>query len=164
MKKIIPMLVVALAIVSHTKAQMNIKTLPYPQTKKGDVTDTYFGTTVPDPYRWQEDDRADDTKAWVVAENKVTQDYLGQIPFRENIRKRLEVLWNYEKYSAPFKEGKYTYFYKNDGLQSQSLLYRQLGDGKPEVFLDPTKFSKDGTTSLAGINFSKDGSLAAYQI
>jgi prolyl oligopeptidase len=164
MKKIISTLAIALAVGSHTNAQMTIKTLPYPQTKKGDVTDTYFGTTVPDPYRWQEDDRADDTKAWVIAENKVTQDYLGQIPFRESIRKRLEVLWNYEKYSAPFKEGKYTYFYKNDGLQSQSLLYRQLGDGKPEVFLDPTKFSKDGTTSLAGINFSKDGSLAAYQI
>lgn len=164
MKKMIPTLVIALAIGGHTQAQMNIKTQPYPQTKKGDVTDTYFGTTVPDPYRWQEDDRAEDTKAWVVAENKVTQDYLGQIPFRESIRKRLEVLWNYEKYSAPFKEGKYTYFYKNDGLQSQSLLYRQLGEGTPEVFLDPTKFSKDGTTSLAGINFSKDGSLAAYQI
>jgi prolyl oligopeptidase len=164
MKKMIPMLAIALAVGSHTKAQMNIKTQPYPQTKKGDVTDTYFGTSVPDPYRWQEDDRADDTKAWVVAENKVTQDYLGQIPFREDIRKRLEVLWNYEKYSAPFKEGKYTYFYKNDGLQSQALLYRQLGEGTPEVFLDPTKFSKDGTTSLAGINFSKDGSLAAYQI
>lgn len=164
MKKLIPSLAIAMAIFGQTQAQMTIKTLPYPQTKKGDVTDTYFGTTVPDPYRWQEDDRAKDTKAWVVAENKVTQNYLGQIPYREDIRKKLEVLWNYEKYSAPFKEGKYTYFYKNDGLQSQSLLYRQIGEGVPEVFLDPTKFSKDGTTSLAGINFSKDGSLAAYQI
>ncbi|TWR29807.1 S9 family peptidase [Mucilaginibacter pallidiroseus] len=164
MKKTVTSLALALAIFTHSQAQMTIKTLPYPQTKKGNITDTYFGTTVADPYRWQEDDRADDTKAWVVEENKVTQNYLGQIPYREDIRKRLETLWNYEKYSAPFKEGKYTYFYKNDGLQSQSVLWRQIGDGAPEIFLDPNKFSKDGTTSLAGINFSKDGSLAAYQI
>ncbi|MCC8409682.1 prolyl oligopeptidase family serine peptidase [Mucilaginibacter sp. UR6-1] len=149
----------------YTHAQtMNIKTLPYPQTKKGDVTDTYFSTTVPDPYRWLEDDRAADTKAWVQEENKVTQNYLGQIPYREKIKERLTALWNYEKYSAPFKEGKYTYNYKNDGLQSQSVLWRQTKDGQPEIFLDPNKFSKDGTTSLAGISFTKDGSLAAYQI
>lgn len=143
---------------------MHIKTLFYPQTAKGTITDNYFGTVVPDPYRWLEDDRSAETKAWVMAENKVTQDYLQQIPFREAIRQKLEKLWNYEKYSAPFKQGKYTYFYKNNGLQSQSVLYRQLDKGEPEVFLDPNKFSADGTTSLAGINFSKDGSLAAYQI
>ncbi|WP_345956004.1 prolyl oligopeptidase family serine peptidase [Mucilaginibacter sp. PAMB04168] len=143
---------------------MNIKPSAYPQTKKGTVTDTYFDTTVPDPYRWLEDDQASDTKAWVVEQNKVTQGYLSQIPYREAIRKRLEMLWNYEKYSAPFKEGNYTYFYKNDGLQSQSVLYRQTEGGQPEVFLDPNKFSKDGTTSLAGISFTTDGSLAAYQL
>lgn len=143
---------------------MNIKTLPYPQTAKGTVTDTYFGTVVADPYRWLEDDRSAETKSWVQEQNKVTQNYLQQIPFREAIRQKLEKLWNYEKYSAPFKEGKYTYFYKNNGLQSQSVLYRQIANGEPEVFLDPNKFSADGTTSLAGINFSKDGSLAAYQI
>ena len=150
---------------SYTFAQqMNIKTLPYPQTKKVDTVNTYFGTAVPDPYRWLEDDRAADTKAWVKEENKVTQDYLGQIPYRDAIRKRLEVLWNYEKYSAPFKEGKYTYFYKNDGLQSQAVLWRQIGDSTPEIFLDPNKFSADGTTSMQGIDFTKDGSMAAYQI
>jgi len=150
---------------SYTFAQnMNIKTLPYPQTKKVDTVDTYFGTSVPDPYRWLENDRAADTKAWVKEENKVTQDYLGQIPYRDAIRKRLEVLWNYEKYSAPFKEGKYTYFYKNDGLQSQAVLWRQIGEGSPEVFLDPNTFSTDGTTSMQGIDFTKDGSMAAYQI
>jgi prolyl oligopeptidase len=155
----------AFLICSHIYAQlMTIRTLPYPQTKKVDTVDTYFGTVVPDPYRWLEDDRADDTKAWVKAENKVTQDYLSQIPFRDAIRKQLETLWNYEKYSAPFKEGKYTYFYKNDGLQNQSVLYRQESDGKPEIFLDPNKFSADGTTSLQGIDFTKDGSLAAYQL
>src|SRR5690606_23377815 len=136
----------------------------YPKTKKIDVKDNFFGTTVEDPYRWLEDDLSEDTKQWVVEENRVTQDYLSQIPFREAIRDRLTQLWNYEKYSAPFKEGKFTYFFKNDGLQNQAVLYRQLGDDKPEVFLDPNQFSKDGTSSLAGISFSKDGSLVAYQI
>jgi prolyl oligopeptidase len=155
----------AFLLCSFTYAQqMNIKTLPYPKTKEVDTIDTYFETKVPDPYRWLEDDRADDTKAWVKAENTVTENYLSQIPYREAIRKQLETLWNYEKYSAPFKEGQYTYFYKNDGLQSQSVLYRQIGDGAPEVFLDPNKFSTDGTTSLQGIDFTKDGSMAAYQL
>ncbi len=144
--------------------QMNIKKITYPVTKKVDTVNTYFGTAVPDPYRWLEDDRAADTKAWVKDENKVTQGYLSQIPYRDALHKRLEQLWNYEKYGAPFKEGKYTYFFKNDGLQSQSVLWRQVGDGAPEVFLDPNKFSADGTTSLQGINFSKDGSMAAYQL
>jgi prolyl oligopeptidase len=143
---------------------MNIRPLPYPISKKGDVTNNYFGTEVPDPYRWLEDDEANDTKAWVIEQNKVTQNYLGQIPYRENIRQRLENLWNYEKYSAPFKEGNYTYFYKNNGLQNQAVLYRQFGEGEPEVFLDPNTFSTDGTTSLGGIDFSKDGSFCAYQL
>lgn len=138
--------------------------MKYPPTKKTDVTDTYFGTPVADPYRWLEDDRAEDTKAWVQAENQVTQDYLAKIPYRAAIKSRLEKLWNYEKYSAPFKEGEHTYFYKNDGLQNQYVLYRQKEGGEAEIFLDPNKFSKDGTTSLAGIEFTKDGSMAAYQI
>ena len=138
--------------------------MTYPQTKKTDVTDTYFGTTIKDPYRWLEDDRAADTKNWVDAQNRVTQNYLSAIPFRNEIKTRLEHLWNYEKYSAPFKEGDYTYFYKNDGLQNQYVLYRQKKSSEPEVFLDPNKFSKDATTSLAGIEFTKDGSMAAYQI
>ena len=106
----------------------------------------------------------DSTKDWVQKENELTNSYLGQIPFRDNIKKRLTELWNYEKFSAPFKEGEYTYFYKNDGLQNQSVLYRQKGVGAPEVFLNPNEFSKDGTTSLAGIDFTKDGSLCAFQI
>jgi prolyl oligopeptidase len=141
-----------------------INTMPYPQTAKGNVVDDYFGTKVPDPYRWLENDTSAETKTWVVAENKVTDNYFAQIPYQDAIKKRLEVLWNYEKYSAPFQEGKYTYFYKNDGLQNQAVLYRQTSEGKPEVFLDPNQFSADATTSLAGIDFSKDGSLAAYQI
>lgn len=163
--KPIALLPFAMLLSGTAIAQQNmIKTLPYPLTKKVDTTDTYFGTTVPDPYRWLEDDRAADTKAWVVAENKVTHNYLSQIPYRETIRKRLETLWNYEKYGAPFKEGRYMYFFKNNGLQSQSVLYRQTEHGEPEVFLDPNKFSADGTTSLQGIDFTKDGSMAAYQI
>jgi len=141
-----------------------IKLMPYPETKKIDVTDNYFGIEVKDPYRWLENDTAADTKQWVKEENKVTHSYLSQIPYRDKIKERLEELWNYEKYSAPFKEGKYTYFFKNDGLQNQSVLYRETQDGKSEVFLDPNTFSADGTTSLAGIDFSKDGSLAAYMI
>lgn len=165
MKKLIPLLMMSVFTGGYVCAQnMNIKTLPYPKTKKVDTVNTYFGTQVPDPYRWLENDQAADTKEWVKEENKVTYNYLEQIPYRDAIKKRLETLWNYEKYSAPFKEGKYTYFYKNDGLQNQSVLWRQIGDGKPEIFLDPNKFSVDGTTSLQGIDFTKDGSMAAYQI
>jgi prolyl oligopeptidase len=149
---------------ASAQAVATTKPLPYPQTRKVDTVTTYFGTKVADPYRWLENDQATDTKAWVQAENKVTQDYLGKIPYRDAIRNRLTKLWNYEKYTAPIKEGKYTYFSKNTGLQSQYVMYRQLGTGAPEVFLDPNTFSKDGTTSLAGINFTQDGSLAAYQI
>jgi prolyl oligopeptidase len=146
----------------HTSPNNNKMT--YPKTNKIDASDTYFGNTVKDPYRWLEDDRSTETKAWVEAENLVTQNYLNRIPFRPAIKSRLETLWNYEKFTAPFKEGAFTYFYKNDGLQNQFVLYRQKEKGNPEVFLNPNTFSKDATTSLAGIEFSKDGSIAAYQI
>ncbi len=142
----------------------DIKIMEYPKTEKESVKDVYFGEEVDDPYRWLENDTAANTKAWVKSENEVTDNYLEQIPFRDAMKKRLEKLWNYEKYSAPFKEGDYTYFFKNDGLQNQSVLYRVLPDGKEEVFLDPNKFSDDGTTSMAGMSFTKDGSLMAYQI
>jgi prolyl oligopeptidase len=150
------------------KAQLSKNTpqaaITYPETKKEDVKDNYFGTTVADPYRWLEDDRSEATKAWVTAQNEVSQKYFAQIPFRGAIKDRLTKLMNYEKYSQPFKEGGYTYFYKNSGLQNQSVLYRQKEGGEAEVFLDPNTFSKDATTSLAGTSFSKDGSLLAYQL
>ncbi|MCA5006610.1 prolyl oligopeptidase family serine peptidase [Sphingobacterium bovistauri] len=147
------------------EAVKDITLKPYPQTDKIDQKDTYFGIEVEDPYRWLEDDLSDKTKAWVTAENEVTQNYLSQIPFRNAIKSRLEQLWNFEKFSAPYTEGDYIYWYKNDGLQNQAVLYRKKGEnGTEEVFLDPNKFSADGTTSLAGINFSKDGSLVAYQL
>tara|TARA_R110002051_G_scaffold115026_2_gene188069 strand:- start:12024 stop:14180 length:2157 start_codon:yes stop_codon:yes gene_type:complete len=136
----------------------------YPITTKVDTVDTYFGKKVKDPYRWLEDDRSTETEAWVKEQNKTTFGYLENIPFRNDIKNRLEKLWNYEKLGSPFKKGDYTYYYKNDGLQNQYVIYRTKGDDKPEVFLDPNTFSEDGTTSLAGLSFTKDGSLAAYLI
>ncbi|WP_442590876.1 prolyl oligopeptidase family serine peptidase [Pedobacter sp. AW31-3R] len=136
----------------------------YPDTRKVQIEDNYFGTLVQDPYRWLEDDESQETKEWVDAQNAVTQDFLSQIPFRNEIRERLSTLMDYEKFSRPFKEGAYTYFYKNSGLQNQPVLYRQLEDGEPELFLDPNTFSEDATSSLSGISFSKDGSRAAYKI
>lgn len=136
----------------------------YPPTPKGNQVDTYFDTKIEDPYRWLEDDRSPETADWVKKQNEVTYGYLDKIPYRNAIKERIEKLWNYEKISAPFVEGKYTYFYKNNGLQNQSVLYRKDTWGKEEVFLDPNTFSKDGSTSLGGVNFSRDGSLVAYSI
>ena len=154
---------VATSITSFSQNQ-KMETLTYPETKKTATVDTYFGTEVSDPYRWLEDDKSEETAAWVKEENKVTFDYLSEIPFRNKIKERMEKLWNYEKISAPFKEGDYTYFYKNNGLQNQSVLYRTDKSGKEELFLDPNTFSKDATTSLDGVSFSKDGSKVAYSI
>ncbi len=140
------------------------KKVQYPKTNKGETVDVYFDTKLADPYRWLEDDKSAETGAWVKAQNEVTYDYLGQIPFRNVIKARMEKLWNYEKIGAPFKEGDYTYYYKNNGLQNQSVLYRKDAQGKESVFLDPNTFSKDGTSSLGGLNFSKDGSKVAYAI
>lgn len=141
------------------------KSMEYPETRKDStVTDEYFGTKVEDPYRWLEDDRSEETAEWVKAENELTFSYLAKIPYRDAINKRLTALWNYEKYSAPFKRGDFTYFYKNDGLQNQYVMYRQGEGEEPGVFLDPNSFSADGTTSLSGINFTDDGKMAAYQI
>jgi len=136
----------------------------YPETKTVDTVDEYHGVKVSDPYRWLEDDRAEDTEDWVKRQNEVTFAYLEDIPYRADLQERLTELMDYEKYSAPFVEGDYTYFSKNDGLQNQSVIYRQKEGSEPEVFLDPNKFSEDGTTSLAGLSFTEDGSLAAYSI
>ncbi len=138
--------------------------LTYPQTRQGNTIDSYFGNNIADPYRWLEDDRSSETEAWVKAQNDVTFSYLQQIPFRDEIRAKLEKSWNFERVGAPFTEGDYQYFYKNDGLQNQFVLYRQKDGADAEVFLDPNTFSADGTTSLADIKFSRDGSLAAYAI
>jgi len=165
MKRLAILAVVVLTVLSckpETKKDPIVVT--YPTTVKADSVDTYFGTEVKDPYRWLEDDRSPETEAWVKEQNKTTFGYLEKIPFRESLKNRLEKLWNYEKLGSPFKEGNYTYFYKNDGLQNQYVVYRQQEDSEPEVFLNPNTFSEDGTTSLAGLRFTKDGSLAAYMI
>ena len=150
---------------TEQQAQQESAKMQYPETRKGDVVDTYFETEIADPYRWLEDDRSEETENWVKAQNEVTFDHLENIPFREKIEARLTELWNYEKVSAPRFEGDYIYFYKNDGLQNQYVVYRKKSeDAEAEVFLDPNTFSEDGTTSLAQLTFSEDGSIAAYSI
>lgn len=156
--------VFAFIISISASAQSMKKNIKYPETKKISHQDTYFGTAVKDPYRWLEDDLSSDRNNWVKREAAFTADFLEKIPYREKIRTEMKEMWNYEKIGAPFKEGNYTYFYKNDGLQAQFVLYRTDKNGKTEVFLDPNKFSADGTTSLAGISFNKKGNLLAYSI
>ncbi|BDD08335.1 prolyl endopeptidase [Fulvitalea axinellae] len=137
----------------------------YPETKTVDQTDDYFGTKVADPYRWLEADTAKDTEAWVKAQNVVTDGYLEQIPFRSNIKDRLEKIWNYPKFGSPFKAGDKWYFFKNNGLQNQSVLYQQASlDGEPTEFLDPNKLSEDGTVALGSVAFSRDGKYLAYSV
>lgn len=149
-----------ICFVATTQAQ-----LKYPDTKKNDVKDNYHGKEIVDPYRWLEDDNADDTKAWVEEQNKVTRGYLADIPFRNKLKDRFTELYNYEKYGQPFKAGKYYMFFKNDGLQEQSILYIQNSlTGEPSVFIDPNKLSSDGTTSLSGIYISNDGKYCGYAI
>ena len=135
----------------------------YPMTEKKEVVDTYFGVEVVDNYRWLEDDLSEETAQWVKQQNEVTFDFLNQIPIKNALTERLTEIWNYEKLSAPFKRGDFTYFYKNDGLQNQYVIYREK-DNEEEVFLDPNSFSDDGTVSLSSLSFSPDGSLAAYAI
>lgn len=155
-------IICSLSMNSQTSQQKS--SIKYPETKKIDHIDNYFDNKVNDPYRWLEDDRSAETEKWVKAQNEVTYGYLDKIPYRNAIKERMEKLWNYEKIGSPFKEGEFTYYYKNNGLQNQSVLYRKDKNGKEEVFLDPNTFSKDGTTSLGGVDFSRDGSKVAYAI
>jgi len=166
MKKIVIIAIIGVFIISckNSESQKSSEKLKYPSTKKVDTITDYFGTKVKDPYRWLEDDMSPETEAWVGEQNNVTFDYLSQIPYRKELKQRLEKLWNYEKIGSPFKEGEYTYFYKNNGLQNQFVLYRFKNDEEPVIFLDPNTFSKDGTTSLSGVSFSKDGNTVAYSI
>ncbi|MFQ5793196.1 MAG: S9 family peptidase, partial [Acidobacteriota bacterium] len=130
----------------------------YPHTKKVSHVDDYHGTKVADPYRWLEDVDSDETRAWVGAQNEVTFGYLESIPAREALRQRLTELWDYPRYGAPFKEGDRYFFFKNDGLQNQAVLYKQSSLGaEPEVLLDPNRFSEDGTVALTALAFTKDG-------
>ena len=139
----------------------------YIKTKKVESVTNYFGSSVKDPYRWLENDNSKETKDWVENQNKVTSEYLDEIPFREELKERLTSIWNYEKIEAPFQEGDYIYFYKNDGLQNQSVIFRYkkgYNQDTAKVFLDPNTFKEDGTVSLGDLTFSKNGKIAAYSI
>ncbi|HEX6184450.1 MAG TPA: prolyl oligopeptidase family serine peptidase [Pyrinomonadaceae bacterium] len=152
--------VVALGVLSPA---VSAQKLQYPASKKGEQVDTYFGTKVADPYRWLEDEGAPETARWVEEQNKVTFGYLNKIPYRAAVKERLTKLYNYARYSAPYRRGDYYFFSKNDGLQNQSVVYMQKGlDGTPEVLLDPNKFSAEGTTQLGGLSISQDAKYAAY--
>ncbi len=163
-KLILPVLFASTILVSCKEEIKKQQTkVNYPLTTKKAVIDTLFGTEVVDNYRWLEDDRSEATETWVKAENEVTFDYLSKIPYRAQLKTRLTELWNYEKVGTPFTEGGYTYFYKNDGLQNQYVIYRKK-DGEETIFLDPNTFSEDATTSLGSLSFSKDGKTVAYSI
>ena len=169
MKKIILILLSSFILIAckNFKKENNLISVNYPKTKTVDSVDTYFDINVNDPYRWLEDDRSKETEAWVIEQNNATFGYLDQIPYRNELKKRLTEIWNYEKVGAPFKEGDYTYFYKNDGLQNQYVIYRHKTGESPDtatVFLDPNTFKEDGTVSLGGISFSKNGKILAYSI
>ncbi len=159
------MSLVLMAIVMLAGCYNPDKPLKYPQAKRVDTVDVYFGHRVPDPYRWLEDDNSKETEEWVMAENKITNKYLKRIPFRNKIKNRLEQIWNYPKMSAPWKEGGIYFFTKNDGLQNQSVYYMMKTlDSEPEVIIDPNKFSKDGTVSMTAFSVSDDGKYIGYGI
>jgi len=159
-------ILIALAVMTGCEQPQKKITLdPYPITNKVEQSDDYFGTLVEDPYRWLEDDNSEETAEWVTAQNKVTFGYLDQIPFRSKIKERLEQIWDFPKYGSPFKEGNNYYFFKNDGMQNQYVMYKQTSlDAEPEVFLDPNTFSEDGTVALAGLAFNHAGDYLAYSI
>ncbi len=166
MKRVFNTLLLGAAIVTMSCNDMKrIKVNPYPATERGDVVDNYFGVEVADPYRWLEDDHSEATAAWVAAENAVTEHYLKQIPFRDAIRERLAELWNFPKYGVPVKHGNAWYYYHNDGLKNQSVLYRTADlASEAEVFIDPNTLSVDGTVALGSVSFSKDGRWCAYSV
>ncbi|WP_440879640.1 prolyl oligopeptidase family serine peptidase [Tenacibaculum sp. C7A-26P2] len=169
MKKIIFSILTVVFVIASCKKTLQKETkknnlVTYPKTNKKPITDTYFGTRIIDNYRWLEDDKSAETEDWVKTENKVTFNYLSKISYRDQLKNRLSELWNYEKVSVPFKEGDFTYYFKNNGLQNQYVLHRIDKNGNDEVFLDPNTFSKDGTTSLGNLQFTKDGGTLAYSI
>ncbi|MCK6650270.1 MAG: S9 family peptidase, partial [Bacteroidia bacterium] len=165
-KKIIPVILIGTLIACNNEEKgIDPNKLQYPATRKTDSTDVYFGNKIADPYRWLEDDRSAETGEWVKAQNKVTFDYLATIPFRDKVKNRLTQIWNFEKRTAPFKKGNKYFFYKNDGIQNQSVLYVQEGlNGTPRVLLDPNALASDGTISLGGLSISKGGKYLGYSI
>ena len=165
-KKLLPMILFSALAACNGGEKKETKTaLTYVKTRKCDTVDTYFGTKIADPYRWLEDDKSAETGDWVKAQNKVTFDYLATIPFRDKIKERLTKIWNFAKCTAPFKKGKYYFYYKNSGVQNQSVLYVQEGlNGTPRLLLDPNTLAADGTASLGALGISKDAKYLAYSI
>ena len=162
MKKMTLLFVYLSMVLAFAACQKGAARLSYPVTNKVDQVDEYFGTKVADPYRWLEDDNAEEVKQWVTAENAVTFGYLDTIPFRPKVKARLTEIFNYPRYSSPFRAGEYYFFYKNDGLQNQSVCYIQKGlDGTPEVFLDPNQLSPDGTVRIGIVGVSTDDRYVA---
>ena len=164
-KKLSPMILLSVFAACGAGEKKEQTTLKYPTTRKVDIVDNYFGSKIADPYRWLEDDKSAETGEWVKAQNAVTYDYLSKIPYRNKIKERLTKIWNFEKRSAPFKKGNYYFFYKNDGIQNQSILYVQEGlNGTPKVLLDPNTLAADGTASLGDLAVSKDAKYLGYSI
>ena len=165
MKKFISHLYFELVCLWKEELNTSITLKPYPEVRKDSISDDYFGTIVNDPYRWLEDDRSEETADWVKAQNEVTFDYLSQIPYRDQLKNRLTELWNYEKVSTPFNKGKYYFYYKNDGIQNQSVLYYREGlEGEEKVLLNPNEWSEDGTAAMNGLSFSKDAEYMAFGV
>ncbi|MCC6448550.1 MAG: S9 family peptidase, partial [Chitinophagaceae bacterium] len=159
MKKLILLSMISMAW------QLNAQTFKYPQTKKDNTKDNYFGQEIKDPYRWLEDDNSAQTKAWVKEQNRFTENFLSKIPFRNQVKSELESMWNYEKYSTPIKEGRYYLYYKNNGLQNQSVLYIQEGlHGEATEFLNPNTLNENGTAALNTVSFSKNQKYCAYSV
>jgi prolyl oligopeptidase len=162
--KLIALILTLTAIITMNSCNEPTR-LNYLETRKGEHVDVYFDTHIPDPYRWLEDDNSDETAEWVKAQNEATFGYLESIPFRSKIRERLTEIWDYPRYSSPIRAGKFYFFFKNDGMQNQSVLYIQEGlEGEPRVFLDPNTFSEDGTVALSSLRVSNDDRYIAYGI
>ncbi len=165
MKHTIQFFLLSIMIILYTSCDSKSKRLNYPETRQVDTVDQYFGQTVADPYRWLEDDRSPETEAWVKAQNKVTEEYLSRIPFRDTIRKRLTQVWNYKRQGTPVRKGDYWFVSRNNGLQNQSVLYVKKGEnGEERVLLDPNTLSDDGTVAMANYAFSENGKYVAYAI
>ena len=164
MRKLIYVLFITLVMTTQS-CQQQAERIKYPETKKGDVVDTLHGQAIADPYRWLENDTSAETGEWVKQQNEVTEAYLSKIPFRNDIKNRLTKIWDYPKYGVPFKKGDRYFYFKNDGMQNQSVLYvQETLDAEPQVLLDPNKLSDDGTVAFAGMDVSKDGKYLAYAI
>jgi len=157
--------VLCLSIVVGFSSCTRTEKITYPETKRVDSVDEYFGQKILDPYRWLENDTSAETSEWVKAQNEITNAYLEKIPFRKSLKERFTQIWDYPKYGIPFSKGNLYFYFKNDGMQNQSVLYVQEGlEGEPRVLLDPNRLSEDGTVAIASFSVSNDARFLAYSI